>query len=121
MELCSRYPEVQRLRWKQSVLEAYRPLIAEDYEPDEFASYVRELNLVPDAYAMHTHLRELVFFEVEVYSPLSASKLKQYAKFMIDLAGFEIGFAVMVINRHGHINELDLMPHYASWLSEVAA
>jgi hypothetical protein len=120
--LCLQYPEIKRLRWRQAVLETMQALAEpEEDEPGEFMEFVMGLNLVPDGYAIHLDERELLFFEVEVHSPMSGKKLQSYGKFAIDLAGLGIGFGVLSVNKHGHINEVDLMPHYASWLAEVSA
>lgn len=119
--LCRTYPEIKRLKWRAEVLEQMQPLAEpNEDDPGEFYEMVMGLNLVPDAYAIHLDERELVFFEVEVTHPMKASKLQAYGKFAIDLAGLGIGFGVLAVNKHGHINEVDLLPHYASWLAEVS-
>jgi hypothetical protein len=119
--LCLQYPEIKRQRWRKTVCEVMQPIVdgAED-EDGEFEEMVMGLSLVPDGYAIHLDEQELLFFEVEVHSPMSTRKLRSYGNFMIDLAGLGIGFAVLTVNKHGHINEVDLMPHYASWLAEVS-
>ena len=116
LALIVQYPEIQTAEWKNRVVEFMTPSDEEFDEPGRFAEIVRELPLIPDGFVMNSP-KELIFFEVEITSPMSESKLHQYGKFAIDIANFDIGFSVLVVNKYGHINEVDLLPHYAAWLA----
>lgn len=111
--LLQTYPNLKRGQWRQEVMQAFGGLEGADI----LRGCVEGLRYEPDAYAIEKELGELVFFEVEVTSTLKLEKLQDYAAFAIELAGI-VTFAVMTVNKHGHINEIDLLPHYQSWLEE---
>ena len=117
--LLSSYPNIQRGRWRTRVV---AELCGADADPDE-ADNLREsimgLRYEPDAFVIEKELKELLFFEVEVYSVLKEKKLQAYAAFMMELAGY-VKFGLLTVNKHGHINTFDLLPYYADWLKENA-
>lgn len=105
-------PAARAKGWRKATMEAF----ASD-EDHEFHPLLTGLKLIPDAYVIERDERELHFFEVEVCSPMSRHKLRSYGKFAIDLAYYEINFALFTVNQHGHLYGVDLMPHYADWLA----
>jgi hypothetical protein len=107
------YPNLKRDRWRKATMEAFGDL----EESDILSECIQRLRYEPDAYAVEKDLRELVFFEVEVTSLLKRAKLQAYAAFAMELAGI-VTFGVLTVNKHGHINTIDLLPHYAAWLEE---
>lgn len=111
--LIQTYPNLKRGQWRKEVVEAF----GDTEESDLLQECVRGLRYEPDAYAIEKELGELVFFEVEVTSLLKRDKLQAYAAFAMELAGI-VTFGVMTVNKHGHINHIDLLPHYAAWLEE---
>lgn len=72
----------------------------------------------PDAYALDVKAGFLHFFEIEVYNPMTTAKLKAYGRLMMNLNYYGIEFAVLVVNKYGHINTVDLLPYYALSLSD---
>jgi hypothetical protein len=117
LALCNTYPEVQRQGWRLATITAFAALDDVQACDGDFEALVRELRYVPDGYVIGPS--ELHFFEVEVHSPMSAAKLRAYGHFAIGCAFYGISFAVFSVNQHGHINEVDLLPHYAEWLEEA--
>lgn len=118
--LVAAYPNLIRKGWRTKILEQLPPIDSSDFDEEEFAEFVREFSLEPDAVAIEADLRELIFFEVEVHNLMSDQKLKRYGKLAVDLISFDITFGLMTVNKHGHINEINVLPHYAAWLKEVA-
>jgi len=111
--LIQTYPNLKRGQWRKEIVGAF----GDTEESDILRECVQGLRYEPDAYAIEKELRELVFFEVEVTSTLKLEKLRSYAAFAMDLAGI-VTFALMTVNKHGHINTIDLLHHYAAWLEE---
>lgn len=111
--LLQTYPNLRRGQWRQEVMQAF--------DDSDQAAIIREcvegMRYEPDAYAIEQELGELVFFEVEVTSTLKRAKLQAYGAFAMELAGI-VTFGVLTVNKHGHINTIDLLPHYAAWLEE---
>lgn len=117
--LLASYPEIRTNRWKRSVI-AELPVLDHEFDsPEIFAAMVMAVPFVPDGFVIEPEPRDLVFFEVEVTHPMSADKLRAYGKLAIDMAAFDVNFAVMVYNKYGHCSTVDLMPHYADWLTTV--
>lgn len=110
------FPELQRGRWREAVVRAFADNDGDIGMPGELRSMVGALRLEPDAFEIIAEPRELVFFEVEVYNPMSDDKLRSFAKLAIDLDSHGVAFSVQVVNKHGHINEVDLRWHYAGLL-----
>jgi hypothetical protein len=114
------YPNLLRKGWRQQIRLALPPLNDADGDAEEFNEFLDGFTLEPDAVAIDTDVRELIFFEVEVHSLMSDAKLKLYGKFAIDLIAFDIVFGLMTVNKHGHINAIDVLPHYVQWIKEVS-
>jgi hypothetical protein len=112
------YPNLLRKGWRQQIRLALPPMNDADGDMEEFNEFLNGFSLEPDAVAIDTNLRELIFFEVEVHSLMSDDKLKIYGKFAIDLIAFDIVFGLMTVNKHGHINSIDIWKHYLQWLKE---
>ncbi|SHN40534.1 hypothetical protein SAMN02787076_06273 [Rhizobacter sp. OV335] len=81
---------------------------------------VREQRLIPDGYVVSRDERFLHFFEIEIYNPMTRAKLESYARMMVDFDSFGFEFAVLSVNKHGHITPVDLRMHYFNWLSRMA-
>ena len=111
--LLQTYPNLKPGQWRKEFMQAFGDL----EESDILRECVERMRYEPDAYAVEKELGELVFFEVEVTSLLKRAKLQSYAAFAMELAGI-VTFGVMTVNKHGHINHIDLLPHYAAWLEE---
>lgn len=114
------YPNLLRKGWRAQILHLLPPTDEADGDAEEFAEFVSGFDLEPDAVAIEPELRELIFFEIEVHNLMSDHKLKRYGKLAIDLGAFDIKFGLMTVNKHGHINEINVLPHYAAWLKEAA-
>ena len=108
------YPALQTKNWRAAVAAAFQ-----DEDPD-FLDMIGRQWIIPDAFAIHKELREIVLFEVEVHSPMSGDKLRSLGKLAIDCAYYGIQIAVMVVNKHGHVNPVDLLPHYRDWLARIS-
>lgn len=119
--LVATYPNLLRKGWRKQIVLSLPPTEDSDGDSDEFASFISDFELEPDAVALEPELREVIFFEVEVHHLMSDAKLKRYGKLAIDFLAYEIHFGLMTVNKHGHINEIDLLPHYGEWLKEVSA
>jgi hypothetical protein len=113
------YPNVQRGMWRTRVIDALCGELSDPDESDNLRESIMGLRYEPDAFVIEKDLGELIFFEVEVYSLLKQKKLQAYAAFSMELAGY-IKFALLTVNKHGHINAIDLLPYYADWLKENA-
>ncbi|MGJ7497511.1 hypothetical protein ACSFA8_20885 [Variovorax sp. RT4R15] len=117
--LIATYPHLLRKGWRKQIALSIPPTEDSDGDAEEFAAFISDLELEPDAVALEPELREVIFFEVEVHNLMSDAKLQRYGKLAIDFLAFEIHFGVMTVNKHGHINEIDMLPHYGAWLKEV--
>lgn len=113
--LTDTYPEIRRSSWRHCAIEAFADLEG----GDNIREAIQAVRYEPDAFVIDKKARELLFFEVEVYSVLKKPKLQTYAAFSMELAGY-VTFALLTVNKHGHINTIDLLPHYADWLKENA-
>jgi hypothetical protein len=114
--LLEHIPGTRTKRWRETVLQEMGALPGAVDEAEDFRALVMGLSLVPDAFLINKDTAELHFFEVEVSSPMSRSKLQSYAKFLTDMHYYGIEFACFTVNQHGHINEVHLFPHYLDWL-----
>lgn len=113
------YPEIRVNGWKSAVIKDLPPLDTEFDSVEEFAQMVMAVPFIPDGFVIESEPRDLVFFEVEVTHPMSADKLRNYGKLAIDMAAFDVNFAVLVYNKYGHCNVVDLVPYYGDWLTTV--
>lgn len=111
--LVKTYPNIQRHGWRSKIMEAF----AGHAEAHEMQISLERVRYEPDAFAIDMEHSEVVLFEVEVRSVLKRQKMQAYAALMIELAG-AIKVVLLTVNQHGHINAIDLMPHYADWLQE---
>lgn len=114
--LQAQYPEVRRGRWRPHVLATFLMRSRRDGMPRAFSEMVRDFRMEPDAYVVNSDEGFVHFFEVEVFNPMEDRKLDAYAKLQIDFAAFGVDFQVLVVNKYGHINTVDLLPYYARWL-----
>lgn len=67
---------------------------------------------VPDAFAFYGGGKMVDIFEVEVTSGLTEAALADYAALVVDLSFYDIEARLFVVNRFGHINEVDTIPWY---------
>lgn len=112
--LLASIPGTRTRGWREAVLTELP--CTEDEDSEDFRAVVLALTLIPDAYLINKDERELHFFEVEVTSPMSLAKLQAYAVFLTVMDYYRVEFAVFTVNQHGHINQVDLLPHYWDWL-----
>ena len=110
--LIQTYPEIKTSNWKASALKSF----ANREDAESVASVINDVDLLPDGFVIDDDEDGLLFFEVEVHSPMSGDKLRKYGKLAIDLACYEINFSLLTVNKYGHINKVDLLPYYADWL-----
>jgi hypothetical protein len=90
--------------------------------PREFVEHVRRFNkYIPDAFIIDKAEMLLHFFEIEVYNPMTNGKLEAYGWLTTDMAAHGIDFGVYVVNKYGHINRVDLLPHYVRALQRARA
>lgn len=109
-------PQVQRLRWKETVLKRLAEFDLDEMEAEGAAAVVKDISLIPDAFAIYPEEHEIHFFEVEITSLMSKAKLQIYAKMVTDLNTYGIELTVYTLNHHGHMNHVYLFPHYVEWL-----
>jgi hypothetical protein len=114
--LLDTYPEIKTKNWKTET-------IAEFCNHEDIAdiqALVDRVDLIPDGFAIHHDEDEesLIFFEVEIHSPMSGDKLRTYGKMAIDFGYYDIGFNVMTVNKYGNVNKVDLLPYYVDWLKK---
>jgi hypothetical protein len=112
--LTTTFPEIQTKNWRAAMLKAFQG--HEDFEGLQVA--IERMDLLPDAFVIFKEEDEegIIFFEVEVHSPMSGDKLRTYGKFLIDLAFYDVRFSVITVNKYGHANTIDLLPYYRDWL-----
>lgn len=121
LALTNTYPELKRSQWRKDA-KALLPIIQENEGfPNDFIDVINDMPLIPDAFVVNKDDLSILFFEVEIYSPMNQNKLMTYGRLKADLAAFGVCFCVLVVNQYGHINEVDLMPYYAEWLEGVSA
>lgn len=111
------YPEIRVKGWKAVVIKDLPLQDTEFDSAEEFAEMVMAVPFIPDGFVVEPEPRDLVFFEVEVTHPMSADKLRAYGKLAIDMAAFDVNFAVLVYNKYGHCSAVDLVPYYGDWLA----
>ena len=102
--LIQTYLNLKRGQWRKEVLEALAT--RKNQTPPRNASEACATSRMP---AIEKELGELVFFEVEVKSP-QAGQAPGHAAFAMELAGI-VTFGVLTVNKHGHINTIDLHRH----------
>jgi hypothetical protein len=109
-------PEVRSGRWREAVLSAFLFRSRQGGAPRDFVALVNGFRYEPDAYATYKSDGGLSFFEIEIYNPMTDEKLEAYGKLVTDLHWHGIALEVYTINRYGHMNQVDLLPHYVRWL-----
>jgi hypothetical protein len=114
--LITTYPQLRTTRWRNAVEEAFREVAADVGIDEDFRPMLDGVPYIPDAYFCDVENNELHFFEVEISHLLSGEKLRAYGKFAIDLAAFGVNLALFTVNKHGHINAVDLVPAYGEYL-----
>lgn len=116
--LLKQHPEVRPAAgWRDAAAAALTLGARRHGLPRDFVSTVRAFRrFVPDAYALDRTARELHFFEIEVYNPMTSAKLQAYGRLQTDMAAFGVDFQVLVVNKYGHVNRVDLLPYYAASL-----
>lgn len=107
--------------WKEATWKAFKFHSRLQGSPRAYLTLLRHFTFVPDAYVVGVQDHRLDFFEVEIYNPMTTAKLQAYAVLAINLAYYDIDFSVFVVNKYGHINEVDLLPHYRDWLKKRTA
>lgn len=110
-------PGLQVGKWRAAARDAFLMASRRGGSPRGFADTIARVRMEPDAFVIDKAARSLHFFEIEVYNPMTRAKLQTYARLVTDLDSFEIEFAVYVVNKYGHINPVDLLPHYVEWLN----
>ncbi len=118
--LQTQYPEVKTGGWRRAVRAALSEHLHREGIPQDFNEMVEAFRFEPDAYVVNAEEAFVHFFEVEVYNPMTAEKLRSYGRLMIDMEFHGIEFAVLVVNKYGHINTVDLLPYYAESLRAAA-
>lgn len=111
-------PDARTQRWRNAVKRSFAALEDVAAFQDDFHGMLDKIRFVPDAYIINTAENYLHFIEVEVFSPMSPRKLQHYGKMAIDLNFYGIDFGVYTINQHGHIEAVDLLPHYVAWIKD---
>jgi hypothetical protein len=109
-------PGLQTKRWRQKVRDAFTGTEEVEHVEDDFWSYLCEFAYIPDAFVIDKAEMRLDFFEVEVTSLMTDTKLRAYAEFKTIMDYYGIEFSLFSVNQHGHINEVFLLPHYVNWL-----
>jgi hypothetical protein len=114
-------PGLQTKRWRQKVRDAFSGTEEVEHVEDEFWTYLRGFAYIPDAFVINKGEMRLDFFEVEVTSLMTDTKLQAYAEFKTIMDYYAIEFSLFSVNQHGHINEVFLLPHYITWLKAQMA
>lgn len=108
------YQDVRTGAWRQAVWDAFRFHSRHEGAPADFLEILRRLRLEPDAYAISKDEHWLHFFEIEVYNPMTNHKLEMYGKLALEMDYYRIEFGVLVVNKYGHINEVETPPYFAA-------
>ena len=116
--LVKTYPNVRTLRWRDETFDAFKDSEEVEHVRDDFRSCLNDMKLIPDAFAADSEAMRLDFFEVEITSPMSRTKMQTYAEFLTVLDYYGIAFSVFTINQHGHINEVELIHHYVNLMKD---
>lgn len=115
------YPEVKTGRWRRAVFRALRWHARRSGSPRDFMEMLTAVRMLPDAYAIDVAAKSVTFFEVEVYNPMRDAKMMAYGRLALDLDYYGIAFAVLVVNKYGHINEVPVYRHYAERVEQLMA
>jgi len=110
------FPEVRAGRWREAVIASFLFRSRQGGAPRDFVRMVETFRFEPDAFAIYKGEGALSFFEIEIYNPMTDEKLEAYGKLVTDLHFYGIALEVYTINRYGHMNQVDLLHHYARWL-----
>lgn len=114
--LVATHPQVQTTRWRDKTFEAFRETPDVEHAEDDFRACLNSMNLMPDAFAVDRDEMRLDFFEVEITSQMTDTKMQVYADFLTLLHYYGINFSLFSVNQHGHINEVWLAPHFVELL-----
>jgi hypothetical protein len=109
-------PKSETLRWRDRVAQTFVGSPELESLDDDFWDCLRGVPCIPDAYVLNKDEQRIDFFEVELTSLMSDTKLQAYGRFMAELDYYGLNFSLFTVNQHGHINEVDLRPHYVAWL-----
>lgn len=105
-------PEPQTRSFVRALREAF-PEVGGD-EPVAF-------NRVPDGYVIRKESREVDLFEAEATHPLSKRATEDICRLWFDLDGASIRLSLYIVNRFGHVNQVDLEPWYYLLVHGAAA
>jgi len=114
--LVSAVPGMMTTRWRAKVREAFADTEEVREAEDEFWEYLTGFAYIPDGFVIDKEAMRLDFFEVEVTSLLTDTKLQAYAEFKTVMDFYGIEFSLFTVNQHGHISEVFLLPHYLDWI-----
>ena len=101
--LCAQYPQIRRAGFMKALRGAFPSIV--EAELDDFAR-------VPDGFVVRAEDDEVDVFEVEITHPLDDRSMRDFAFFWAALDSLEVGMRLHVVNRYGHINEVDLAAYY---------
>jgi hypothetical protein len=88
---------------------------------DEFGDFLNGFRYVPDAFIINRDEMQLDFFEVEITSLMTDTKLRAYGEFTTIMSFYGVEFRLFSVNQHGHINEVPLFRHYMNWIKSGEA
>lgn len=109
--LIDSHPDMRRNGFQHSI----RQLWAGLYPDPEDADEVPTIQALPDAFRLDRENQDILIYEVEVTNPLSAFKLYEYGRYWSDWDcddAHEWLPRLFVVNRYGHIGEIDLVRVY---------
>jgi hypothetical protein len=109
-------PALKTKRWRESVQAAFTGTAEIEHLEDDFWEYLRDFAYIPDAFVIDKDAMQLDFFEVEITSLMTTTKLQAYGEFQTIMNYYGIDFSLFSVNQHGHINEVFLLPHYIDWI-----
>lgn len=105
-------PSNQQLVW--ALLHQYPEVKAGGFVPaletafPELFDDMRWFRRVPDGYTIRPEEREVDLFEIEVTHAIPRSTLLDLGKLRLELDNLDIRLDCCIVNRYGHINQLDL-------------
>jgi hypothetical protein len=109
-------PTMQTKRWREGVREAFRDSPEVVHAEEDFWDALSGFNYLPDAFVVDREAMRLDFFEVEITSLLTKTKLEAYSEFVTLMHYYGIEFSLFSVNQHGHINQIPLMDHFVDWM-----
>jgi hypothetical protein len=90
------YPELQEGRFVPALAAAF-----EEFDSDWFTR-------MPDAFAIRVPQREVDVIEVEITHPIPHDTMRDLGRLWFELDAIDVLMRLFVMNRYGHINEIDL-------------